>query len=55
MHMMIKITATLTGILALSGPVLATTPGTVPEPGILGLLVAGGLIGAVCAVRNRRK
>ena len=26
-----------------------------PEPGILGLLVAGGIIGAVFAIRKRRK
>ncbi len=30
-------------------------PGAIPEPGVLSLLAAGGVVGAIIAFRNRRK
>jgi hypothetical protein len=56
MHIMTRILAVFAGVLTVAAPALATTPPEmIPEPGILGLLVAGGVVGAVIMLRNRRK
>ena len=43
------------GFLAICETAYAGAPAQVPEPDILSLLVAGGIVSAVVAIRNRRK
>jgi hypothetical protein len=48
-----KVIALVSGAVAV--PAWATTSLPVPEPGVLELLVAGAVAGAIVWVRNRRK
>ncbi|MGB5305038.1 MAG: PEP-CTERM sorting domain-containing protein [Gammaproteobacteria bacterium] len=43
------------GILFATVPAFGAEPMAVPEPSLLGLLVAGGIAGAIIAIRKRRK
>jgi hypothetical protein len=53
-----RMLSSLAGILCLvtmSMPAFARTVGTVPEPGVLGLLGIGGVAAVAIALRNRNK
>ena len=47
--------AALAAIWATSEVAIASVEPAVPEPGILGLLVAGGIVGVIITIRKRRK
>lgn len=55
MGLMINILTTTTGLLLAAAPAWASEPNQIPEPGMLGLLVAGGIVGTIVAIRKRRK
>ena len=45
----------LTGLLVTAAPAFAFVTPTVPEPDVLSLLGAAGVIGIIAAIRRRRK
>ena len=56
MQIRIRFPAALAFLFTVTESAFAFAPiNNIPEPGVLGLLVAGGIVGVVLAIRNRRK
>ena len=55
MKITLPMLTTLAAMWTNSEVAVASVDPAIPEPGILGLLVAGGIVGTIITIRNRRK
>ena len=55
MHAKTKYRLSALGLLFVTAPSFATVAQSIPEPSVLSLIIAGGIVGAIVATRKRRR